>query len=110
MQSAVYIDKVLQETRPADLPLSSRDAATAHTYLTARASHSGSAGRRSRAGSHDEVVGIAHDEHIARGLALSPACGPKVEHVVKIDIGEERRDHRTLPCSIFTCRDDPVFK
>src|SRR5438876_3517477 len=26
----------------------------------------------------DEVVGIAHDDHVARGLAPSPALGPEV--------------------------------
>ena len=31
------------------------------------------------------VVGIPHDDHIARGLAPSPALGPKVEHVVQVD-------------------------
>ena len=25
----------------------------------------------------DEVVGVAHDDHVARGLTLSPAHGPQ---------------------------------
>src|SRR5262249_10384747 len=37
---------------------------------------------------HDEVVGIAHDDHVAPGLAPSPALGPQVEHVVQVDIGK----------------------
>jgi len=27
----------------------------------------------------DNVIGVAHDDHVARGLALSPARGPKIE-------------------------------
>src|SRR5690349_14870859 len=30
----------------------------------------------------DEVVGVAHDNHVAGGRALSPARGPEVEGVV----------------------------
>src|SRR4029077_16278083 len=57
----------------------------------------------------DEVVGVAHDDHVARGLTLSPAVGPEVEHVVQIDVGQERRDHRALPCPPLTDGHDPVF-
>src|SRR2546421_4937408 len=56
---------------------------------------------------HDEVVGIAHHDHVARGLAPSPALSPEVEHVVQVDIGEERRDHRALPGSLCTNAHDP---
>ena len=38
----------------------------------------------------DEVVGIAHDDHIARGLVPSPALGPEVEGVVQVDVGKKR--------------------
>src|SRR5262245_32929523 len=51
---------------------------------------------------------LRHD-HVARGLTLSPAVGPEVEHVVQIDIGWERRDHRALPCPPLTDGHDPVF-
>ena len=40
--------------------------------------------------SDDKVVGIAHDDHIARGLAPSPARGPEVEGVVQVDVGKQR--------------------
>ena len=39
---------------------------------------------------HD-VIRISHDDHVARGLAPSPALGPEVEHVVQVDVGEQRR-------------------
>jgi hypothetical protein len=47
------------------------------------------------AGHH--VIGIAHDDHVASGHASSPARGPQVEDVVQVDVGEQRRDHRSLP-------------
>jgi hypothetical protein len=37
-------------------------------------------------------VGIAHDDHVARGLVPSPAVGPQIESVVQVDVGEQRRD------------------
>jgi hypothetical protein len=35
-----------------------------------------------------QVVGIPDHDHVARGLAPSPALGPKVEDVMKIDVRE----------------------
>src|SRR6516162_3115499 len=37
----------------------------------------------------NEVVGVAHDDHIARGLAPSPAFGPEIERIVQVDVGQE---------------------
>jgi hypothetical protein len=37
-----------------------------------------------------ERVGMAHDDHIARGVVPSPAHRPEVETVVQVDIGKER--------------------
>jgi hypothetical protein len=37
-----------------------------------------------------EVVGVAHDDHIAPGGTFSPACGPEVERVVQVDVGKQR--------------------
>ena len=39
---------------------------------------------------NDDVVGVAHDNHVARGLAPSPAFGPEVEGVAHIDVGKQR--------------------
>src|SRR5438093_8099341 len=55
---------------------SSQDAAIAQTSPTARAFHPERTGHRPGARIDDEVVGVAHNDHIARGLALSPAHGP----------------------------------
>jgi hypothetical protein len=42
-------------------------------------------------------TGAAHDDHLASDRASSPARGPQVEDVVQVDVGEQRRDHRSLP-------------
>ena len=44
---------------------------------------------------HD-VIRVADDDHVARGLAPSPALGPEIERVVQVDVGQKRRDHRPL--------------
>ena len=36
----------------------------------------------------DEVVGVPHDDHVARGFTPSPACGPEIEYVVQVDVGQ----------------------
>ena len=41
----------------------------------------------------DDIVGVAHDHDVARGLAPSPPLGPQVEGVVQVDVGEQRGDH-----------------
>src|SRR5262249_9638674 len=44
----------------------------------------------------DEVVGVAHDDHIVAGLRPSPALDPEVEYVVQVDVGEQRTDAAPL--------------
>ena len=39
---------------------------------------------------NDDIVGISHNHHPTRGLVPSPALGPKVEHVMQVDVGEQR--------------------
>src|SRR4030081_498584 len=50
----------------------------------------------------DEVVGVAHNDHVAGGHAPSPACGPEVERVVQGDVDSPRRQcpipRWTRPC------------
>src|SRR5262249_3438365 len=58
----------------------------------------------------DDVVSIPHDDHVTRGLVPSPALGPEIEHVVKVDVREQRRDHRALPRPLVTDRNDSVFQ
>src|SRR5580704_2104106 len=48
----------------------------------------------------DDVIRIPQDDHVARGLAPSPALGPEVKHVMQVD--EPRR--RTWWCSPASAR------
>src|ERR1700758_588147 len=58
---------------------------------------------------HD-VIRIARDDHNAGGLAPSPTFGPEVEDLVQIDVGEQRRNHRSLPRPPITGSHDSVFE
>ena len=60
------------------------------------------------AGHH--VIGITHDDHVASGFPPSPALGPQVEDVVQVDVGEQRRDHRSLPRPPVADRHRPIFE
>jgi hypothetical protein len=37
-----------------------------------------------------QIIGVAHDDHVASGLSPSPAFGPQIEYVVQVDVAEER--------------------
>ena len=43
-----------------------------------------------------KVVGKTHDHDIALRLPLSPLIGPQVEHVVQVDIRQQRRNTTPL--------------
>src|SRR3981081_1891867 len=58
----------------------------------------------------DEVVGVAHNDHVAGGHAPSPACGPEVERVVQVDVGEQVVAARPRPRPPAPARNDPVFQ
>jgi len=36
----------------------------------------------------NDIICVPYDDHVAGGLALSPALGPEVEGIVKVDIGQ----------------------
>jgi hypothetical protein len=36
-----------------------------------------------------KIIGITHDDHIARGLPPSPALSPEVETIVQVDVSQE---------------------
>src|SRR5437867_539620 len=56
--------------------------------------------------SHDEVVREAHQHHISVRLLRPPPLDPEIEHVVQIDVGQQRTDTPALyradltPCSL----------
>ena len=58
----------------------------------------------------DDVIGIAHDDHVAGGRAPSLALGPQVEDVVQIDVRQQRRGHRSLRRAHLRLRPRPVFQ
>jgi hypothetical protein len=35
-----------------------------------------------------QIIGIAHNDHVAGSLAPSPAFGPEVENVMEVDVGK----------------------
>ena len=40
-----------------------------------------------------QIIGIAHDNHVAGSLVPSPALAPQVEDVVQVDVGKQWRRH-----------------
>jgi hypothetical protein len=41
----------------------------------------------------DKIISVAHDDHVARCLAPSPALSIQVENVEQVDIGKQRRNY-----------------
>jgi len=60
--------------------------------------------------SDDEVVREAHDDHLAPRLPSSPAPDPEVEHVVQVEIGQERADAATLDRAGLTLCSLPLLQ
>src|SRR5208282_2590489 len=60
--------------------------------------------------SHNEVVRIADDDHVAFCLLLPPLMDPLVERVVEVDVGQERADTATLNRTHFPARPLPLFQ
>jgi hypothetical protein len=46
--------------------------------------------------SHDRIVGISDDDEVAGRAPLAPRVNPDVLYVMKIDVGQKRRDHHPL--------------
>src|SRR5271166_2769039 len=58
----------------------------------------------------DQIVRVTNDDHDALSLPPSPALSPEIETVMQVDVGKERRDHRTLSRSPVIDRHDPIFE
>jgi hypothetical protein len=50
----------------------------------------------------DQIVGVAHDDHVSLGFALAPLRGPEVDDVVEVDV--------PLPRPSLAGRQDPVLQ
>src|SRR5688500_15501927 len=59
---------------------------------------------------HDEVIRIAHDDDIAGRSRLSPSISPQVEHVVQVDVGQQRANASALYRTFLTARQLPVLQ
>ncbi len=53
------------------------------------------------------VVGISYDDHIARCF-LPPLVHPEIEHIMQVEIGKYRRNHRAL-WRPFLCLEPPAL-
>src|ERR1051325_9327739 len=59
---------------------------------------------------HHEVIGPADDYHVAFGLCLAPVLHSEVEHVVQIDVSQQRRGTTALWRSFFTAPPPSCFQ
>ncbi len=50
-------------------------------------------GIRFRLETHHDVVGKPHDDQVTAGVLPTPRLGPQVEHIVEIDVSQQRRGH-----------------
>jgi hypothetical protein len=49
----------------------------------------------------NKVVGKTHDDHIALSLLSSPLVGPKIQHIMQVDVRQKRTDTPPLRHSFF---------
>jgi len=57
----------------------------------------------------NKVIGETDDDHVTVRVPTSPLPGPPVEDIMQIDIGEQRRDRRSLRCPGLARRPLPVL-
>src|SRR5882757_8726699 len=57
----------------------------------------------------DDVVRIAEHDHLASRTLLAPDIHPEIKHIVEIDVGKERRDHRPLRSTRLRVRPSPFL-
>jgi hypothetical protein len=53
---------------------------------------------------HDDVIGVAHNDDLTSGVALSPSVCPEIKDVMEVDIGQRWRGNRPwgVPASVIT--------
>src|SRR5271155_1769887 len=59
---------------------------------------------------HDEIVRITNEKRTPPQPRLDFPLEPFIQHVVQIDVGQERRNHPALRCARVGCRDRPRFE
>jgi hypothetical protein len=45
---------------------------------------------------HDDVIGVAHNDDLTPGMVLTPPVCPEIEDVMEVDIGQQWRGNRPL--------------
>ena len=60
--------------------------------------------------SHHDVIGEPHDDHVAAGLLPTPGLDPKVEHVMQIKVGQQRRSTAALRRPPFHSYPFPILQ
>src|SRR5215469_550958 len=60
--------------------------------------------------SEHDVIGVAHDDHVAASLLVTPHPDPQVEYVVEINVREQRRNATTLRGSLFHPHSLPILQ
>src|SRR5881296_434886 len=58
----------------------------------------------------DEVISEAHDDHVAPRLLPPPSLSPEVEHIMKIEVRQERADTPTLHGPHLTACPLPILQ
>ena len=59
---------------------------------------------------HHEVISPTDNYYVAFGFCLSPVLHPEVEHIVQIDVSQQRRGTAALRRSFFTARPLALFQ
>jgi hypothetical protein len=88
---------------------SSRDTAPVGTSEPAWTAPSRTARHPTCTGIKHEVIGIPDNDHVAAGLLAPPRLDPEVEHVVEIDIRQERRCTAVLRRPFFHPHSLPIL-
>jgi len=55
------------------------------------------------------VVAVADHDHVAPRHLIPPYLGPDIEYVVQVEIGKDRRDHRSLRGPFLRLEPPAVF-
>src|SRR6266478_2974308 len=67
-------------------------------------------GIRFRLEAHHDIVSKPHDDHVTAGLFLTPCLGPQVEHIMEIDVSQQRRGTAALGRPFFRLCSFPILQ
>src|SRR5437899_4093406 len=59
---------------------------------------------------HHDIVSKPHDDYVTAGLFLTPRLGPQVEHVMKINVSQQRRCTAALGRPFFRPCSSPILQ